>query len=75
MFSQIHLKQINFFTKASKLCWETLNYGKDKVSAMGSIDSKAQKISYLLIVSWWLAKTGKPYSIWENIFLPSVRNE
>jgi hypothetical protein len=50
----------------------TLNYGKDIVSALGSINSKALEASYLL--SLRIAKTGKPHSIGENLLLPAIKD-
>jgi hypothetical protein len=49
----------------------TLNYGKDIVSAMSSINSKALEASYFL--SLRIAKTGKPHSVGENL-LPAIRD-
>jgi hypothetical protein len=47
-------------------------YGKDIVSAMGSINSKVLEASYLL--SLRIAKTGKPHSIGENLLLPAIND-
>jgi hypothetical protein len=61
-------KQTEFFQRRLG----TLNYGKDIVSAMGSVNSKALKASNLL--SLRIAKTGKPHSIGENLLLPAVKD-
>jgi hypothetical protein len=50
----------------------TLNYGKDIVLVMGSINSKALEASYLL--SLRIAKTGKPHSIGENLLFPAIKD-
>jgi hypothetical protein len=60
-------KPTEFFQR----CLGTLNYGKDIVLAMGSINSKALEASYLL--NSRTAKTGK-HSIGKNLLLPAVKD-
>jgi hypothetical protein len=57
-------KQCDVKNKPTEFFQRRLNYGKDIVSAMSSINSKALEASYLL--SLRIAKTGKPHSIREN---------
>jgi hypothetical protein len=49
----------------------TLNYGKDIVSANGSINNKALEASYLF--SLRIAKTRK-HSVGENLLLPAIKD-
>jgi hypothetical protein len=49
----------------------TLNYGKNIVSDMGSVSSKALEASYLLNLR--IVKRGK-HSIGENLLLPDIKD-